>query len=640
MKYLEKIARLLIFVFVAEMFAPIIPQIQIGVTQAFADQWVCGQDLQNDGYFGDSGDTALCNATPQGEACPISNTTCAGAQTCPIANTPCSGGSCTETGTCSSTQVPITEYQCPATGQIYSDSTTCSNNCLQTASCTPSCPPGGSYNASTGTCNTNLTSYSYWATCTAGWNDDCADGSPIIDSTSPDSCAIDTADGETCFDNNCNITYWATTCVYHGGTAGCPISPGEIYSLRHAATSIGNYSTPSTGYSCPSGYTSNGSYCVASPTYSCPLTGGSSCSGNPPTCQAGSACVTQNNTTTEYQCSLTGTDYTTQNGCTSSCSKTASCGTSYTCPLGSQYTCMDNNGTMECSPNQCVDLTSTPATVTNTDSNMLQNDGSKDSSGNCLGQVYIFTGRGEACQRAGAKDGFHDCCVSSSGSTMQDSMGALTSIGTAYHTVETIYHLAQVAYYTNVLITQGTLEANLSPAVSDAVMTGAADGSVSAGMSTYLATLINPTTIALTVAIYLVQNFLLKGCSQQDMEVAMENASGYCHYVGDYCSDSWPLIGCVQKSSAYCCFNSKLGRIIQEQGRPQLKDFQPYPQSWGIGEKPNCRGFTPEEFQMLDFSKIDLSSYYGDLEKSLNVPSNIQGTEQQNIQQFYQNTQK
>ena len=27
-----------------------------------------------------------------------------------------------------------------------------------------------------------------------------------------------------------------------------------------------------------------------------------------------------------------------------------------------------------------------------------------------------------------------------------------------------------------------------------------------------------------------------------------------------------------------------------------------------------CRGFTPEEFQALDFSKIDLSEYYADIE--------------------------
>jgi len=34
---------------------------------------------------------------------------------------------------------------------------------------------------------------------------------------------------------------------------------------------------------------------------------------------------------------------------------------------------------------------------------------------------------------------------------------------------------------------------------------------------------------------------------------------------------------------------------------------------WGVPEGPNCEGFTPEEFQMLDFSKIDLSEFMGDI---------------------------
>ena len=35
---------------------------------------------------------------------------------------------------------------------------------------------------------------------------------------------------------------------------------------------------------------------------------------------------------------------------------------------------------------------------------------------------------------------------------------------------------------------------------------------------------------------------------------------------------------------------------------------------WGDPENPNCSGFTPEEFQMLDLSRIDLSEWYGDIE--------------------------
>jgi len=59
----------------------------------------------------------------------------------------------------------------------------------------------------------------------------------------------------------------------------------------------------------------------------------------------------------------------------------------------------------------------------------------------------------------------------------------------------------------------------------------------------------------------------------------------------------------VQKKKTYCCFGSPLARIAAEQGRIQLGfDF-------GTAKSPNCRGFTPEEFQKLDFSKIDFSEW-------------------------------
>jgi len=69
-----------------------------------------------------------------------------------------------------------------------------------------------------------------------------------------------------------------------------------------------------------------------------------------------------------------------------------------------------------------------------------------------------------------------------------------------------------------------------------------------------------------------------------------------------------------------------MGRIIQEQGRDQLLQFAPNG-NWGSAEAPNCEGLTPEEFQMLDFSRIDLSGMFGDLAPlpSVQVQTNVQG---------------
>lgn len=96
-------------------------------------------------------------------------------------------------------------------------------------------------------------------------------------------------------------------------------------------------------------------------------------------------------------------------------------------------------------------------------------------------------------------------------------------------------------------------------------------------------------------------------CDPEDQETALLDDSGYCMYVGETCREKWKFVGCVQEQKIYCCFNSKLSRIIHQQGRPQLKTFDGY----GSPSARNCRGFTPEEFQSLDFSKIDMSEYYG-----------------------------
>jgi len=100
--------------------------------------------------------------------------------------------------------------------------------------------------------------------------------------------------------------------------------------------------------------------------------------------------------------------------------------------------------------------------------------------------------------------------------------------------------------------------------------------------------------------------FIQENCNEEEKALVQKRAAGLCHEVGEFCQSK--IFGaCVQKATTYCCFNSKLGRIIHEQGRPQLKSFAG--NMWGTPESANCRGFTPEEFQSLDFSKINLGEY-------------------------------
>ncbi|MCX7992018.1 MAG: conjugal transfer protein TraN, partial [Proteobacteria bacterium] len=90
------------------------------------------------------------------------------------------------------------------------------------------------------------------------------------------------------------------------------------------------------------------------------------------------------------------------------------------------------------------------------------------------------------------------------------------------------------------------------------------------------------------------QSNLLNSCSQNERMTAVRDRDGLCHYVGEYCKNKITGVGCVQKARVYCCFNSKLARIIQEQGRIQLGI------GWGDAKSPDCRGFGPDEFSMLD----------------------------------------
>ena len=83
-----------------------------------------------------------------------------------------------------------------------------------------------------------------------------------------------------------------------------------------------------------------------------------------------------------------------------------------------------------------------------------------------------------------------------------------------------------------------------------------------------------------------------------------------CHKVVSYCSSKF-LSACVTKKESYCCCHSKLARIINDQGRPQLG------KSWGTAKNPDCSGFSLEEIGLLKFDQMNFSEFIG----SINVPS-------------------
>lgn len=102
-------------------------------------------------------------------------------------------------------------------------------------------------------------------------------------------------------------------------------------------------------------------------------------------------------------------------------------------------------------------------------------------------------------------------------------------------------------------------------------------------------------------------------CSAAEQQLDRKDDAGLCHKVGTYCSSK--VLGvCVTKRDAYCCFASKLTRILQEQGRVQLG------RAWGAPKNESCEGFTVFEFQQLDLSAMTFAEIYADFTEAARLP--------------------
>ena len=106
----------------------------------------------------------------------------------------------------------------------------------------------------------------------------------------------------------------------------------------------------------------------------------------------------------------------------------------------------------------------------------------------------------------------------------------------------------------------------------------------------------------------------LAGCSASERELARERHDGNTHYLGKRCAKKTFFGLCIRREKVWCTFGSKLGRILQEQGRRQLG------RGWG-----DCRGFSVAEIEGIDFGSLDLSEFTGnmmdgDMEPDVSLP--------------------
>lgn len=122
----------------------------------------------------------------------------------------------------------------------------------------------------------------------------------------------------------------------------------------------------------------------------------------------------------------------------------------------------------------------------------------------------------------------------------------------------------------------------------------------------------NPYLLGAQLAVMVITD--LMSCTQDEQMLGLKRGQNLCHFVGPYCSNKVPILGCLETTQTYCCFNSRLGKLIQEQGRAQIG------KSWGSGESPNCSGYTADELAQLDFSQMDMSEFVAEVMANAHMP--------------------
>ncbi|MFJ3458619.1 type-F conjugative transfer system mating-pair stabilization protein TraN [Scandinavium goeteborgense] len=110
------------------------------------------------------------------------------------------------------------------------------------------------------------------------------------------------------------------------------------------------------------------------------------------------------------------------------------------------------------------------------------------------------------------------------------------------------------------------------------------------------------------------QDVGLSSCSSDEKALGKAKEKKLTVYVGEYCSKK--VLGvCLEKKRGHCQFDSKLARIVQEQGRRGQLGV-----SFGSGSSPDCRGVTVDELQRLDFGVMNFSDFYSDLDAGSAIP--------------------
>jgi conjugal transfer mating pair stabilization protein TraN len=102
-------------------------------------------------------------------------------------------------------------------------------------------------------------------------------------------------------------------------------------------------------------------------------------------------------------------------------------------------------------------------------------------------------------------------------------------------------------------------------------------------------------------------------CGAEAKNLADLKGRGQCVKIGSYCKSK--ILGvCTIKRNKFCCFDSVVTKVFNQEGKKQLK------RNNGTAKRANCQGFDIKELDAVDFRKADLKEVYEVLLNDIELP--------------------
>lgn len=101
---------------------------------------------------------------------------------------------------------------------------------------------------------------------------------------------------------------------------------------------------------------------------------------------------------------------------------------------------------------------------------------------------------------------------------------------------------------------------------------------------------------------------LVYKCEQSEYELVSKRDTKNCHYIGSYCKDK-KLGLCIVKHRVYCCYQSPLSRIINEQIKATQPELLGDLGDWGDPEHPKCKGIPLGDVTKINWDLINLDEW-------------------------------